>query len=208
MAADARFWNRLADRYAAQPVADEASYQTKLAATRRLLRPDMEVFEFGCGTGSTALTHAPHVRHIRAVDFSARMIEIARAKAADAGIDNVDFDVADFTAMTIAPASTDLVMGHSILHLLAEPQRAVDKAFEILRPGGAFVTSTACLGGIWVPLVAVLMPVGRALGLLPTLTTFTPDALEAMQRRAGFVIEQRWQPGRGKAVFFIARKPA
>jgi cyclopropane fatty-acyl-phospholipid synthase-like methyltransferase len=30
------------------------------------MRPDMEVLEFGCGTESTALEHAPHVAHIEA----------------------------------------------------------------------------------------------------------------------------------------------
>src|SRR5215217_1657238 len=60
-----RFWDNLAERYARQPIADEAAYQTKLDITRSYLHPDMAVLEFGCGTGSTALQHAPHVRHIR-----------------------------------------------------------------------------------------------------------------------------------------------
>lgn len=55
------FWDRTADKYAATPIADEASYQVKLAETRRRMRSDMNVLEFGCGTGSTALLHAPHV---------------------------------------------------------------------------------------------------------------------------------------------------
>ena len=38
----------------------------------------MEVLEFGCGTGSTALTLAPNVRHIQATDVSPKMLEIAR----------------------------------------------------------------------------------------------------------------------------------
>ncbi len=47
----ARFWDRIAKRYARTPVADEAAYQRKLKITRGYLRPDMEVMEFGCGTG-------------------------------------------------------------------------------------------------------------------------------------------------------------
>ena len=60
-----KFWDRHAERYAKSPVADEASYQKKLQVTREYLRPDMEILEFGCGTGSTAITHAPYVKHIR-----------------------------------------------------------------------------------------------------------------------------------------------
>ena len=51
----------------------------------------MEVLEFGCGTGSTALAHAPFVRHILATDISEKMLEIARAKAADGSVHNVTF---------------------------------------------------------------------------------------------------------------------
>lgn len=208
MAEQAQFWNRLADHYAASPIADEASYQTKLTETRRLLRPDMEVFEFGCGTGSTALLHSPHVRHITATDLSQRMVEIARGKAEAEGVSNVTFTRVDFATLPVTPSSYDIVMGHSILHLVPDPQAAIDKAFTMLKPGGYLVTSTVCMA--WGPL-ALMMPIaplGEALGKLPHLNFFTANGLEKMQRRAGFDIVQRWHPGGIKAVFFIARKPA
>ena len=72
------FWDRIADRYSKQPIADQDAYQRKLDVTRTYFRPDMDVLELGCGTGGTAILHAPYVRHVRAVDISARMLEIAR----------------------------------------------------------------------------------------------------------------------------------
>jgi cyclopropane fatty-acyl-phospholipid synthase-like methyltransferase len=72
-----RFWDRIADRYARKPVPDEAVYQKKLQLTRAHLRPDMHVLEFGCGSGITALSHAPYVASIHGIDSSARMVEIA-----------------------------------------------------------------------------------------------------------------------------------
>ncbi len=207
MADQSRFWNRLADKYAAQPVADPASYQAKLDDTRRLLRPDMDVFEFGCGTGTTALTHAPRVRHIRATDFSQRMVEIARTKAEQAGITNVTFEQADITTMAPSPARYDVVMGHSILHLLPDPQKAIAASFAMLKPGGYFITSTACLAGGPGLVLGLIAPLGKAVGLLPTIKAFSPKRLEAMHRQTGFEIEKLWQPGKGKAVFIIARKP-
>lgn len=207
MADQTQFWNRLADKYAAQPVADQASYETKLEATRRLLRPDMDVFEFGCGTGTTALTHAPRVRHILATDFSQRMVEIARAKAEKAGVTNVSFEQADITGMKFTPASYDVVMGHSILHLLSDPQKAIAASYAMLKPGGYFLTSTACLAGGLGVVLGIVAPLGKAFGLLPTIKAFSPRRLEAMHREVGFEIEENWQPGKGKAVFIIARKP-
>lgn len=71
-----RFWNLIAGRYARTPVADEAAYEHKLAATRRLLSPEMDVLEFGCGTGTTALHHAPLVRLYTGIDFSPKMMRL------------------------------------------------------------------------------------------------------------------------------------
>ncbi|MGN6486541.1 MAG: SAM-dependent methyltransferase, partial [Devosia sp.] len=68
MAAAYEFWDKMAARYAAHPLAEESASQRKLRETRARLRPDMDLLELGCGTGSTALVHAPHVRHRRAVD--------------------------------------------------------------------------------------------------------------------------------------------
>jgi 2-polyprenyl-3-methyl-5-hydroxy-6-metoxy-1,4-benzoquinol methylase len=207
MADQTQFWNRLADKYAAQPVADPASYQTKLEATRSLLGPDMDVFEFGCGTGSTALAHAPHVRHILATDFSQRMVEIARDKARRAGITNVSFEQADIATMAAPSARYDMVMGHSILHLLSDPQQAIDASYSMLRPGGHLVTSTACLSGTAGLVLGIVGPLGKRFGLLPTLTAFSAERLKAMHRQSGFEIEKVWQPRKGAAVFIIARKP-
>src|SRR5690606_9137611 len=103
------------------PIADEASYRVKLEATRALFRPDMELLEFGCGTGGMAIAHAPHVRHIRAIDFSEAMLEKARAQAQTAGIGNVSFERADIVELSVPDASYDMVLGLSILHLLKDP---------------------------------------------------------------------------------------
>ena len=61
MKQQSKVWDRFAKRYAKSPVADQDAYQKKLQITREYLRPDMEVLEFGCGTGSTAIAHAPYV---------------------------------------------------------------------------------------------------------------------------------------------------
>lgn len=206
MAELSAFWDRMAERYAAQPIADEQAYRTKLAHTQALLTPDMELFEFGCGTGGTAIQHAPHVRHVRAVDFSARMLDKARARASEAGVDNVTFEQGDITGMTIAPASYDMVLGMSILHLLEDRDAVIARVFEILKPGGYFVSSTACIGDSmrWLGAIA---PLGRRFGLLPMLNVMTHGQLRDAINGAGFTIEHDWHPKPKAAVFLIARKP-
>ena len=199
-----RFWDKLAERYASQPIADEAAYQRKLQITRDYLRPDMDVLEFGCGTGGTAILHAPHVRHITAIDFSASMLAIARRKAAEAGVGNLSFEQADITSFAAPQGSFNVILGLSILHLLADKDAVIAKVFRLLKPGGVFISSTTCVGDT-MGLFKLIAPLGKAVGLLPQLDVMTTAELVASLTGAGFAIEQQWQPGRGKAVFIVAR---
>jgi ubiquinone/menaquinone biosynthesis C-methylase UbiE len=200
-----RFWDNIADKYVADPIKDVPSYERKLEITRSYFRPDMELLEFGCGSGATALLHAPFVRHIRAIDFSARMIEIARSRAAEQGVANVSFEVADITTLDVSDESFDIVLGLSILHLMEDRDAVIAKVHRMLKPGGLFVSSTVCLGDN-MRFFRYVAPIVRALGLLPILDVMTRDELSAGIERAGFSIIHNWQPGRDKAVFTVAKK--
>ncbi|WP_425419693.1 class I SAM-dependent methyltransferase [Oricola indica] len=201
-----RFWDRIAKRYAARPVADEASYQKKLEITRAYLGETSDVLEVGCGTGSTAILHAPRVRHIRAVDCSANMLDIAREKALEAGVTNIDFEKADIDELDLPPAHYNVVLALSILHLVDDRDAVIARLFDALKPGGVLVSSTGCVGDdmAWIRFIA---PLGRSVGLLPLIRVFTRAQLRASFERAGFAIEHDWKPGKGKAVFIVGRKP-
>ena len=199
-----RFWDRIANRYAKKPVGNEAAYQRKLATTREYFRPDMEVLEIGCGTGSTAIAHAPYVGHIRATDISDRMIAIAKEKAAAAGVQNVTFEALAVEELDVASESVDAVLALSFLHLVEDKAAVIGRIHDMLRPGGIFVSNTVCLGDNmkWFRFVA---PVGRWLGVFPLLRIFTRSELEENLAGAGFGIEHAWQPDKA-VVFIIARK--
>ncbi|MDB9527665.1 class I SAM-dependent methyltransferase [Oscillatoria sp. CS-180] len=207
MAQSNQFWDKIAEKYSKQPIADEAAYQKKLTITRDYFHPDMDVLEFGCGTGSTAILHAPYVKHIRAIDFSKNMIAIAQGKAEAEHINNVTFEQATIEDLDIPNQSLDAVLGLSILHLLKDKERAIAQVYQMLKPGGVFVTSTACIGDmmIWFKLIA---PIGRFLGFFPFVAVFTTQELETSLTSAGFELDYQWQPSKGKAMFIVAQKPA
>ncbi|MDJ1176218.1 class I SAM-dependent methyltransferase [Roseofilum capinflatum] len=206
MAQSTQFWDKIAEGYAKQPIADEASYQKKLQVTRDYFRPDMEVLEIGCGTGSTALIHAPYVKQIRAIDFSAQMIAIAQEKAANQNITNVTFEQASIDDLNIPPQTLDMVLGLSILHLLEDKEATIAQVYQMLKPGGLFVTSTSCLGDsmFWFKLI---VPLCRMLGFLPLVKIFTIKELTESLTNAGLTIDYQWQPSKNKAVFIVAKKP-
>ena len=207
MTKDTKIWDRFAEGYAKKPVADEDAYQAKLAKTRSYFTPDMELLEFGCGTGSTAIVHAPHVKHIRAVDISPKMIEIARRKTAAEQIDNITYDVSTVEALSVPDNSVDMVLALSLLHLLEDKDAAIAKIYKMLKPGGLFVTSTICLGDSmkWFKLIG---PIGYALGIIPRVQTFKKQELMDSFVEAGFAIDHHWTPGKGKALFAVAKKAA
>ena len=198
------FWDLLAKRYSRQSIADEAAYQKKLEITQTYFRPDMGVMEFGCGTGSTAIIHAPHVRHILATDGSAKMIEIAKGKAKAENIENITFECVTIDRLDIPPTSLDVVLGLSILHLLGNRDEVIKKVYAMLKPGGLFVSSTACMGDT-MPFAKYIAPIGKLVGL--TVRVFTQAELKKAMEQAGFAIDYEWHPDLDKAAFIIARKP-
>ena len=199
-----RFWNFMAKKYARTPVGDPAAYKHKLEMTRELLKPDMKVLEFGCGTGTTALIHAPYVAHIQAIDYSKSMIDIARAKAWDASITNVSFDVATIEDWVADDASYDMVQAHSILHLVLDMDAVLARTRSLIKTGGIFISSTVCLGE-HSRLEKALMSVAGALRILPYVAKIDGDQLANSIKRAGFEIEYKFRPNDTGSIFIIAR---
>ncbi len=207
MAESDKFWDKTAERYAKSPVSDEATYQKKLAETQSFFTPEMRILEFGCGTGTTAVHHAPHVQHIDAVDISENMLEVGRGKAAAAGVGNITFTRGTLTEFNADAGSMDAVLGLNVLHLLPDRQAVIAEAARILKPGGIFVSSTVCLGHSYLRFLKFVVPLGKLFGLMPDVFILTEAQMAAEVKNAGFAIERQWHHGKnGIAVFMIARK--
>ena len=167
----------------------------------------MDVLEFGCGTGSTAIVHAPYVKQILAIDLSSKMIEIAQGKLDAETVDNVTFSRSSIEEISAPDQGFDAVLGLSILHLLDNMDEVIARVHKMLKPGGVFVTSTACIGDT-MKFFKIVAPIGKFLGLIPTVKVFTSKELEDSLTGAGFEIDYQWQPGKGKSVFIVAKKAA
>ena len=202
-----KFWDKMAERYAKSPVSDEETYKRKLAETQSFLRPNMRILEFGCGTGTTAVHHAPFVQHIDATDISEKMLDIGRGKAREAGVDNVTFTRGTLAEFNAEDASLDGVLSLNVIHLLPDRQAVFVEVARILKPGGIFVSSTVCLGHSFLRFIKLIAPLGKMLGLMPAVFILTEEELANEVTRAGFKIERQWHHGKnGIAVFMVARK--
>lgn len=207
----ARFWDRIARKYAQNPVADVAGYEATLRRVQGLLSVKQDVLEIGCGTGTTALRLAPFTRRLLATDVSPNMIDIAREKLAAQPLPQLDFAVADADAPLARPGEFDTVLAFNLLHLVSDLDRALALAVRALRPGGMLISKTACISEMN-PLIPYLaLPLMRAIGKAPPVLCFDGEALHAAMVRHGLEIESVERHGtRGKdiRVFIVARKPA
>ena len=200
------FWDWIANRYSKQTVGDDASYRKKLTVSQQYFDTESRVLEFGCGTGSTAIHHAPAVGHIHATDISSKMLAIAEAKAKTAALKNISFEQTSLPELNSPNESWDAILAMSILHLVDNKEAEIERVFELLKPGGVFISSTICIGdgGIGFKLLA---PIFKWIPLLPAISVFSQQQLISSIESAGFTTEYNWQPGNDKAVFVVARKP-
>lgn len=206
----AAFWDRIARKYAADPIADPAGYEATLRRVQALLAPDQAVLEIGCGTGTTALRLAPTVRRYLATDVSAGMIAIAREKLVAQPVPPLSFEVADADAPAPGPGGWDAVLAFNLLHLVSDLEGALSQAVHALRPGGLLLSKTPCIAEMNPFIPRLALPLMRAIGKAPHVLCFNADQLQAAFARQGLRIESVERHGtRGKdfRVFIVARKP-
>ena len=186
-----------------------AGYERTLERTLHYVRAGDRVFEFGCGTGTTALKLAPALGEILATDLAPEMIAIAREKAAAQGCNNVRFEVGVPDASGFADAAFDAVLAFNVLHLIATRSAVLREVHRLLKPGGLFISKTPCLSEM-TSLIRLAVPVAQFFGKAPFVAFFRGEELEREVLDAGFDIVERARHGSKKKdirAFLVARKP-
>lgn len=102
------------------------------------------VLDVATGAGEPALTAARRVGRggrVTALDFSVGMLAQARARAAEAGLENLAFLQCDAQAMAFAPASFDAAICRWGLMLIPDPRAALHGVLDALKPGARFAAA-------------------------------------------------------------------
>ena len=210
MKTDVTFWDKIAPKYARDPIKDMEAYEYTLGRTRSYLTPTDTVLELGCGTGSTALLLAPSVARITASDFSDGMLKIGREKAREEGVENVSFRNID-VATTVQEQEYDAVLGFNLFHLVRDVDAAFAGIHKNLKPGGLFISKTPCLAqgglGFKFGLLKLMIPVMQLFGKAPFVNLLSIDQLEAAVTGAGFeIIESGNFPATPPSRYLVARR--
>jgi len=97
------------------------------------------VADLGAGEGTLAQLLAQRAEKVIAVDLSPKMVEFGQNLAAQNGLANLEYRIGDIEDPPIEANSLDLAILSQALHHAERPQRALDAAFRILKPGGRLI---------------------------------------------------------------------
>ncbi|WP_312908437.1 class I SAM-dependent methyltransferase [Natronosalvus caseinilyticus] len=84
---------------------------------------DDSVLDLGAGTGAIALALAPDAEAVIGRDISEGMMDEARAKAEERGLENVSFDYGTFREPDVDGVSVDIVTSNFAMHHLADDEK-------------------------------------------------------------------------------------
>ena len=132
------------ERDAAPQAAVAASLGCGVPTAVADLRPGEVVLDLGAGAGADVLISARRVApggRAIGLDMTEEMLALARANAAEAGVDNAEFVQGYLEDIPLPDASVDVVISNCVINLAADKRRVLAEAARVLRPGGRFAVS-------------------------------------------------------------------
>ena len=97
------------------------------------------LLDVACGPGVVTAAIAPSAASVIALDATEQMLEKAKSRCAKAGLLNVDFKCGDAENLPFEDAQFDGLVTRLAVHHFADPQRALNEMFRVLRRGGTAV---------------------------------------------------------------------
>jgi arsenite methyltransferase len=102
------------------------------------------VLDLGSGAGADVLISPRRVGPTGkaiGLDMTDEMLELARANAAEAGVENVEFLKGYLEEIPLADATVDVVISNCVINLSGDKYKVLAEAARVLRPGGRFAVS-------------------------------------------------------------------
>jgi arsenite methyltransferase len=102
------------------------------------------VLDLGSGGGADVLISARRVAPSgRAIglDMTDEMLELARANAREAGVENVEFVKGYIEEIPLADESVDVVISNCVINLAADKRQVLRETARVLKSGGRFAVS-------------------------------------------------------------------
>lgn len=107
-------------------------------AILREARPDsdVDVLDYGCGTGLVSLFLLQHVRSVTGADNSSGMLDVLRKKIADGGIENMRVVRLNLEDDPLPGERYHLIVSSMTMHHVGDVDKVLRAFHGLLRPGG------------------------------------------------------------------------
>ena len=132
------FWDRNAGRYDRFMRKDQAAYEEMYARIRPVVKAKT-VLELATGTGLIAKHIVNAAAHIEATDASPEMITEAKR---DNRYAKLHFSVQDMFRLPYADQSFDVVIVSNALHIVPQPEKALQEIKRVLKDDGVLIAPT------------------------------------------------------------------
>ena len=132
------FWDRNAGRYDRFMRKDGAAYDEMYELIRPVVKAKT-VLELATGTGLIAKHIVNAAAHIEAMDASAEMIAEAKRDNRSA---KLYFSVQDMFCLPYAEESFDVVIVSNALHIVPQPEKALQEIKRVLKDDGVLIAPT------------------------------------------------------------------
>ena len=166
MSEQKNFWDRNAGRYDRFMRKDRAAYE-KIYALLRPVVKEKTVLELATGTGLIAKHIVNAAAHIEATDASPKMIAEAKRDNRSA---KLHFSVQDMFCLPYADKSFDVVIVSNALHIVPQPEKALQEIKRVLKDDGTLIAPTFTHAG----------------------NSFPGKVRAFFMRMAGFPLHSRW----------------
>ena len=160
------FWDKNAGRYNRFMRKDRAAYEEIYELIRPIVR-HKTVLELATGTGLIAKHIVNAAAHIEATDVSAEMIAEAKRDNRSA---KLHFSVQDMFRLPYADKSFDVVIVSNALHIVPQPEKALQEIKRVLKDDGTLITPTFTHAG----------------------NSFSGKVRVFFMKRVGFPLHSRW----------------
>jgi ubiquinone/menaquinone biosynthesis C-methylase UbiE len=137
-------YNAAADTYDAPPLGFWEYFGRRTIELASLPRGS-RVLDVCCGAGASALPAAEAVGptgNVIGVDLATQLLELARAKAAQRHLGNIEFEVGDMLSLRFPVASFDAVVCVFGIFFVPDMAKAVSELWNRIRPGGKLAVTT------------------------------------------------------------------
>ena len=132
------FWDRNANRYDRFMRKDHKAYKQMYSLIYPVVR-HKQVLELATGTGLIAKNIVNAAAHIEVTDASAEMIAEAKRDNQSA---KLHFSVQDMFRLPYADESFDVVIVSNALHIVPQPEKALQEIKRVLKEDGVLIAPT------------------------------------------------------------------